>query len=345
MKKFFLFAFFALLFAFFAPAPFVSAVTKTSGDLGLTTDDPLFSASIIWFPGLKQTKSFVVKNIGSKMHTLYVKAVNTSQTGNVSDVFLIKISTDGTDYYGSGNQKTMTDFFNEGQIILVDVGGDNLVTVAMAVEMLSSAGNEYQGQEAKFDLEIGFVGEEEEAVVVSGVGVGAPGPAGPPVCNDTPPVGAPVLLSVTPGANSVGLTWIEAPDPVSYYLIAYGTTSGDYVYGNPDIGGKETTSYIVSGLSGGTTYYFIVRAGNGCAPGPFSNELSAMPTGAFLAGPAVGFLPGVLGEETPGELGKAEATEAGEIAGVKAKPIYWWWLILALVIIFPVGWYLYWKRK
>lgn len=348
MKKFFLFVF---LFAFFASAFFALvvspalAVTKTSGDLELTADDPLFPVSIIWYPGLKETKSFVVKNIGSKTHTLYVKAVNTSQTGNLGDVFTVKISSNGTDSYGSGDNKTMTDFFNDGQITLVDIGGGNSVTVAMAIKMLTSAGNEYQGQEAKFDLEIGFVGEEEEAVVVSGVGVGAPGPAGPPVCTATTPTNVPVLSVVSIGTNYVTLAWTTV-SPVTHYLIAYGLSSGDYIYGNPNVG--NVTAYTISGLSGGTTYFFVVRGVNDCAPGPYSNEVRVTPLGPFLPGPPPGFFPGVRGVTAPeGELGEAGATEAGEIAGVQAKPICWWWLILSLAefLILSVYYWLLARQK
>jgi len=347
MKKIlFVFAFFVSLFVPFASAFPVFAITKTSGDLELTANEPLFSPSTVWRPGLEETRSFVVKNIGSEAHTLYVEAVNSSQTGNVANVLLVKFSS-GVDLYGGGSSKTMTDFFADGQISLVDISGSQTTTIEMTVAMLTSAGNQYQGQEAKFDLEIGFVGEEEAAVVISGVS--APGLPGPPVCHDTPPTGPPVLLSAVRGINSVSLSWIEAPNPISYYLVAYGTTSGNYLYGNPNIGSKGTTSYTVSGLSGGTIYYFIVRAGNGCAPGRFSNELSAVPFGAFLAGPAVGFLPGVMGEATPsagreGELAGGGTTGAGEIAGVKAKSVYRWWLIIVLILIFLAG-YLYWKRR
>lgn len=148
------------------------------------------------------------------------------------------------------------------------------------------------------------------------------GGATAPGCGDTPPGSAPTLLSATPGLNFVILTWLEAADPVSYYLVAYGTSPGSLQFGNPDIGGKGTTSYIISGLSGGTIYYFRVRGGNGCAPGDFSNELSATPFGITLAGPAAGFAPGVLGEATASaEVQKAPEKEepAKEILGSKAE--------------------------
>lgn len=97
-----------------------------------------------------------------------------------------------------------------------------------------------------------------------------------PSCHDSAPTNAPVLQSaISMGANHITLTWTKAADPVNYYLIAYGTASGDYIYGNPNVGGNDTTSYSVGGLVTGTTYYFVVRAGNGCAPGSYSNELAA----------------------------------------------------------------------
>lgn len=117
----------------------------------------------------------------------------------------------------------------------------------------------------------------------------------PPVCNDQKPDSAPTLISAFPGINTVTLTWSAAKDPVSYYLIAYGTESGKPLYGNPNIGGKGTTSFVVENLSGGVTYYFKVRAGNGCTPGNYSNEIAATPIGFAQEGLGSGFKENVLG--------------------------------------------------
>lgn len=130
------------------------------------------------------------------------------------------------------------------------------------------------------------------------------GSAPAPTCSDTKPGSAPTLLSASPtGSNQVTLTWAKAKDPVTYYLVNYSETLGTFQFGNPNVGGSETTSYTVSGLSGGTRYYFKVRAGNGCMPGDYSNEVSATPGGGFISGPAAGFAPGVLGATTQQDVG------------------------------------------
>ncbi|OGG24140.1 hypothetical protein A3A79_03035 [Candidatus Gottesmanbacteria bacterium RIFCSPLOWO2_01_FULL_43_11b] len=104
-----------------------------------------------------------------------------------------------------------------------------------------------------------------------------------PSCKDSAPTSVPMLQSAeVTGANQITLTWSEAADPVSYYLVAYGTSSKQYTYGNPSVGGKGTISYTVGSLAYGTTYYFVVKAGNGCAPGSYSNELSAVVGGVRI---------------------------------------------------------------
>jgi hypothetical protein len=99
----------------------------------------------------------------------------------------------------------------------------------------------------------------------------------PTGCWDPAPGGSVELKTASPsGTHDITLTWTEATDPVSYYLLSYGLAAGQYIYGNPNIGGQGTTTYTVGGLTTGKKYYFVVRAGNGCTPGTFSDELSAI---------------------------------------------------------------------
>jgi len=123
-------------------------------------------------------------------------------------------------------------------------------------------------------------------------------------CTDAKPGSAPILLSATvTDPNEIILNWSKASGPVTYYLIAFGTSSGAPQYGNPNIGGQETTSYKVSGLSSGTTYYFRVRAGNNCMPGDYSNEIAVTPSGQTLPlNIPPSFQEGVLGEKTEAEV-------------------------------------------
>lgn len=291
----------------------VQAVTKTSDDLQVTYDDPMFPSSIIWYPSLSVTRSLEIKNTGSFAHTLYFNTQNTSQTGNLAEILLFNIQNGSTNVYGVGDTKSMKNFWDTGQLNVKDINAGAAEIYDFTVKMPYSAGNGYQNKSAKFDLITGFIGTTS-TVTITSTGGGTGG--GAAICSDAKPGGAPVLLTaLSSGPNSVTLTWSKAPDPVTYYLVAYGTTPGNYIYGNPDVG--NTTGYTVSGLSGGTTYYFVVRAGNGCMPGPFSNELSNTPAGVLIAGPATGFTEGVLGESTAIE--ETETSSAGEIQGIQTE--------------------------
>lgn len=345
-------ALFVVLILFFLFPSFSKtlAKTETSGDLQVIYDEPLFPNSIIWHPGLSATKSFTVKNLGSSLHTVSIEATNTSQTGNIADVFLFKITEGNKTRYGEANSKTLRNFWDDGQISLSNLDGRKNTTYDLTITMLFSAGNEYQGKKAVFDLIIGFVDIPYKVVITGARDVSGTTAA---TCSDTPPSSAPTLTSAIPGVNSVTLTWTQAGDPISYYLVAFGTTSGSYTYGNPNVGAKGTNSYTISGLSGGITYYFVVRAGNGCAPGPFSNELSATPTGGFLTSIPSGFAPEILGIATPeaeltttpsGILTTPKGKIEGEKAPSKCQTCLWWQILLGEFIALILYYYLILKK-
>ena len=83
---------------------------------------------------------------------------------------------------------------------------------------------------------------------------------------------APLLTSATGGTASATISWNALPEATGYKLY-YGTASG--VYGAPRSAGNVTT-YTLTGLSAGKTYYFAVTGVNTGGEGSQSNELSAL---------------------------------------------------------------------
>jgi len=254
---------------------------------------------------------------------------------------------------GGGNatsQHSLQDVYNAGSFSLGNVSSGATRTFLWTATMNSEAGNDYQAGSTTFDL---------SAVMQCG---SAPAPSSSPtsgggtvagestqyVCSDAKPGSAPVLSVGGAGPNSVTLVWTSAASPVSYYLVAYGTTSAADQYGNPNVGDSSATSYTVDALSGNTTYYFKVRAGNGCTPGDFSNIVSVRTgPGGAVEGAATGFVQGVLGvstdteKEKQGELGEASTQILGDVAGASTcgDKYYPWWLPLLFQAVISVLYY------
>jgi uncharacterized repeat protein (TIGR01451 family) len=100
----------------------------------------------------------------------------------------------------------------------------------------------------------------------------------------TPTPGAPTDLAASPGNSQVNLSW-DAPgdsgaSPVTGYNIYAGNNSGGESSTPVNSSPVTGTSYTVTGLTDGTTYYFEVTAVNADGEGPASGEASATPQGA-----------------------------------------------------------------
>ena len=93
--------------------------------------------------------------------------------------------------------------------------------------------------------------------------------------------GAPAGLTATPGNAQLALSWAapvsDGGSPISGYIIYQGTSPGGET-GVPVNGLLVTgTSYTVTGLTNGTTYYFTVVAVNAAGQSPPTGEASAVP--------------------------------------------------------------------
>ena len=165
---------------------------------------------------------------------------------------------------------------------------------------------------------------------VSAVNAAGEGPASTAVLATpaaaTSPPGPPNGLTASPGNGQVTLFW-TAPGSggaaISGYEIYRGTSpggeSGTPVNASPVAG----TSYTVTGLTNGTTYYFTVAAvGSAKGQGPKSGEVSATPVAAGASAtasgsPSAGTTPAATGASgaptgptaTPGTAVLASATQ------------------------------------
>ncbi len=158
-----LFAVYILLFFVFVSP--VSAVVKTSGFLEVTMDEPIFPSSIIWYPGLEETRSFIVRNKSGESKTVLIEATNESETNEMSKEYLFKVSENGTVLYGSSWGKTLKNFWDVGELNLGSVGSWEKKTYDIGVLLPTSVGNNFQNKSANFDLKIGFEGTTDQVTV------------------------------------------------------------------------------------------------------------------------------------------------------------------------------------
>jgi len=87
------------------------------------------------------------------------------------------------------------------------------------------------------------------------------------------PPSAPVLLSATPGNGQVVLSWSASSGATSYNVKRATVSGGPYTI----IASSSSTSYTNSGLTNGTTYYYVVSAVNSGGESANSSQLSATP--------------------------------------------------------------------
>jgi hypothetical protein len=176
-------------------------------------------------------------------------------------------------------------------------------------------------------------GEVLSASNNSGGGVGG---ANPPVCSDASPAAPTNLSAILQSPSSVLLSWSPPASAYTSYLVAYGNQPDTYLYGNPNIGNDN--SYLVASLTPAARYCFAVRAQNGCAPGPYSNEVCIGSTSALplpTTAPIPGFSENVLGEQN-----EAASPSAGEVQGVQLAslcPNPWLPLMFLLSLVFNLN--------
>jgi fibronectin type 3 domain-containing protein len=88
---------------------------------------------------------------------------------------------------------------------------------------------------------------------------------------------AATVLSATPGSGQVSLTWTAVSGASTYRVHRATVSGGPYTTIQSNLTG---TSFTDTGLTSGTTYFYVVTATNFVGEGPNSNEASATPVAA-----------------------------------------------------------------
>jgi hypothetical protein len=98
----------------------------------------------------------------------------------------------------------------------------------------------------------------------------SPAAASAPTCDNTAPAKPSFSFVRKAGASEIEIGW-NATDKATKWTVAYGPEKGKYIYGLSDFGDENSRSVKISMLPQGV-YYVVVKANNGCKPGPFSDE-------------------------------------------------------------------------
>jgi len=85
---------------------------------------------------------------------------------------------------------------------------------------------------------------------------------------------APTGLQATAGSAQVSLSWSASTGATSYHVKRSTTNGGPYT----QVAGPTTTSDTDTGLTNGTTYYYVVSAVNSAGESANSSQVSATPT-------------------------------------------------------------------
>jgi hypothetical protein len=267
---------------------------------------------------------------------------------DLSRALLIVIREEGgSDLYGgSGGEKTLFDFYQDGETYLSDVGNSNTQGYEYEISFPSEKENEWQTKTTTFDIIIGFQGTEGGGDSDGG-GISGGGWLGLTILDES-------IRFINPCETSITILWTTSYASTSQVVYS---TSGqshtldlgaiNYGYANSkegdDSGIEKVDDHSVSlaGLVPETTYFY--RCVSHASPPTVSLQyaFTTPPMGTCFP------LPEVRGEATTGgEVAGAETEEEGMVLGEETAPgnllatvapffesANFCWLFLILIII------------
>lgn len=335
-----------LFFTLFISFALITLVKVTSAaDQTITCDtngcdgsgSPLFSVSNL-IPGESVEKTLTVVNNRDETLSAFLSANNQDDSGNIlHNVLRISIKSNGTSIYTD----TLANFLNlSSPVSLGNIPKSNSQNYQMLISFDIEAGNEYQGKSTDFDLSVNLSGSGVDTDTAQDGGIGGVtasnnGNPQPTQCSAQMPGSTPILSILSTTDSSITLTWTPV-NPVTHYMIRFGTASGDYAFGADNVG--DVTQFTVESLSSNRDYYFQVAGVNDCMPGSWSNEARGT-TASRVLGLVTINQTQVLGVESeePSVLGISNLP--GQVAGDSTCQQVLWWLPL-LVEAIVLGIYL-----
>lgn len=288
-----------------------------------------FPVSEIWYPGKTLTKTVQFTNNSSIDRKVGVKASQTTTSGDIDQVIdLVITKSDSTVLFSN----SLHAFYASGEVLLLDsLASHASETFSFQATMYSTSGNEYQSMTTQFDLIIGLIS--------------SPTPT-PPACTDTEPATPGSVTLNRVNDTEVKVTWGTATDPVTGYRVSWSKDTDIDGDGEGTRSVGKTTETNITGLNlTSYTYYFKVRAVNGCKEGATTgiatigdgpNYLAPTPTPtptSVVPPPIPSPTPTteVLGVSTSsGTQGLNNLQSQKEVKGVTTSKCntYWWQILL-----------------
>lgn len=148
-------------YGFSLPTGSVEAGGDLSVDFGTSVGTPLFTLPDM-APGDTMAKNITVYNDANTARKVGIRGISRTDIGNLSHVFFIIITENGTDLYGgSAGLKTLKQFFIDSArpngILLSHLAPHTHTVYTIKVSFAESAGNEYQKTQVVFDITVGIV--------------------------------------------------------------------------------------------------------------------------------------------------------------------------------------------
>ena len=185
---------------------------------------------------------------------------------------------------------TLTNFYENGETYLSDIGAGKNVEYDLSVKFMSTAGNDYQELAVEFDIEIGFFGEESIGAEIPSGGSEGVIIAGVVISDERVTVGeTQAIVEWTTNYNSTSRVIYSPQGFPHLFNLNYPPNYG-YVYSSIEEdnafpiseNGTMNHSVVLNNLSSGTTYYY--RAISHASPPSITEEHSFTTLGPSSSG-------------------------------------------------------------